>query len=375
MADNDIIEYENDLSKYEEVPEDVRKFLKSEIRGNTPLNTVKVRGYDFNQGIDYHALFKSSLSTGLQATNFGRAVIEVNKMLDLKAKQLPEELVKEKTESNPCKRPFSNCTIFLSFTSSMISSGIREIIRFLVQHNLVDCIVTTCGAIEEDLMKCMESTYLGEFHLDGKKLKSEGLNRIGNMLIKNSSYMKLEDFLLPLFDTMLDLQKNNGMNWTPSKMIAKFGEKINHPDSVCYWAYKNNIPIFSPAIIDGGIGDVIYIHSYKNPGLRIDTAEDIRRMYSQALTAMNTGLIILGGGLIKHHVCNANIMRNGADYAVYINTAQEYDGSDSGARPDEAVSWGKISDRSNPVKIFGEASLIFPQLVAETFARRVTSDI
>ncbi|XP_033105026.1 deoxyhypusine synthase-like isoform X2 [Anneissia japonica] len=319
MADNDIIEYENDLSKYEEVPEDVRKFLKSEIRGNTPLNTVKVRGYDFNQGIDYHALFKSSLSTGLQATNFGRAVIEVNKM--------------------------------------------------------VDCIVTTCGAIEEDLMKCMESTYLGEFHLDGKKLKSEGLNRIGNMLIKNSSYMKLEDFLLPLFDTMLDLQKNNGMNWTPSKMIAKFGEKINHPDSVCYWAYKNNIPIFSPAIIDGGIGDVIYIHSYKNPGLRIDTAEDIRRMYSQALTAMNTGLIILGGGLIKHHVCNANIMRNGADYAVYINTAQEYDGSDSGARPDEAVSWGKISDRSNPVKIFGEASLIFPQLVAETFARRVTSDI
>ena len=53
-------------------------------------------------------------------------------------------------------------------------------------------------------------------------------------------------------------------------------------------------------------------------------------------------MIILGGGLIKHHICNANLMRNGANFSVFLNTASEYDGSDSGARPDEAVSWGKI---------------------------------
>lgn len=32
--------------------------------------------------------------------------------------------------------------------------------------------------------------------------------------------------------------------------------------------------------------------------------------------------IILGGGVIKHHTCNANLMRNGADFSVYINTGQ-----------------------------------------------------
>jgi deoxyhypusine synthase len=53
-------------------------------------------------------------------------------------------------------------------------------------------------------------------------------------------------------------------------------------------------------------------------------------------------MIILGGGIVKHHICNANLMRDGGDYAVYINTGQEFDGSDTGARPDEAVSWGKI---------------------------------
>lgn len=46
-----------------------------------------------------------------------------------------------------------------------------------------------------------------------------------------------------------------------------------------------------------------------------------------------------------------SLQRNGADYAVYINTAQEFDGSDSGARPDEAVSWGKIRVHAQPVKV------------------------
>ncbi|KAJ0798099.1 Deoxyhypusine synthase [Helianthus annuus] len=84
-----------------------------------------------------------------------------------------------------------------------------------------------------------------------------------------------------------------------------------------------------------------------------------------------TGMIILGGGLPKHHICNANMMRNGADYAVFINyTAQEFDGSDSGARPDEAVSWGKIRASAKSVKVHCDATVAFPLLVAETFAAK-----
>lgn len=75
-------------------------------------------------------------------------------------------------------------------------------------------------------------------------------------------------------------------------------------------------------------------------------------------------------GVAKHHICNANLMKNGADFAVFINTAQEFDGSDSGARPDEAVSWGKIRADATPVKVYGDASIIFPLLVSQTFAKR-----
>lgn len=66
-------------------------------------------------------------------------------------------------------------------------------------------------------------------------------------------------------------------------------------------------------------------------------------------------------------------MRNGADYAVYVNTASEYDGSDAGARPDEAISWGKLRHTSEPVKVHGDASLIFPLLIARSFAKHFHS--
>ena len=124
-------------------------------------------------------------------------------------------------------------------------------------------------------------------------------------------------------------------------VFLRLGKEINNEESVWYWAYKNNIPVFSPALTDGSLGDMLYFHSYKNPGLKLDIIEDIRLMNNQAVHAKNTGMIILGGGLVKHHINNANLMRNGADFAVYVNTAQEFDGSDSGARPDEAISWGE----------------------------------
>ena len=105
---------------------------------------------------------------------------------------------------------------------------------------------------------------------------------------------------------------------------------------------QNKIPVFCPALTDGSLGDMMFFNNYRNPGFTIDILRDLTKINKIAIKAKKTGMIILGGGVIKHHICNANLMRNGADYAVYINTADEYDGSDSGARPDEAVSWGKI---------------------------------
>ncbi|KAM9392356.1 deoxyhypusine synthase [Pholidichthys leucotaenia] len=330
-----------------------------------PEDMPKIRGYDFNQGVDLHAVLKSYLTTGFQASSLGQAIQQINTMIEKRLEPVDEGEGKESSESSH----ESGCTIFLGYTSNLISSGVRESIRYLAEHKMVDVIVTTAGGIEEDFIKCLADTYLGEFDLSGKQLRQSGINRIGNLLVPNDNYCKFENWLMPILDQMLLEQNTEGTRWTPSKMIHRLGKEINNTDSVYYWAYKNNIPVFSPALTDGSLGDMLYFHSFKNPGLVLDIVEDICRINSVAVFAKRSGMIILGGGLVKHHISNANLMRNGADYAVYINTGQEFDGSDSGAKPDEAISWGKIRTDAKPVKVYAEATLIFPLIVAETFAK------
>ncbi|KAL9278573.1 Deoxyhypusine synthase [Arabidopsis thaliana] len=303
----------------------------------------KIEGYDFNQGVDYPKLMRSMLTTGFQASNLGEAIDVVNQMLDWR-------LADETTVAEDCSEEEKNP----SFRES------------------VDVIVTTTGGVEEDLIKCLAPTFKGDFSLPGAYLRSKGLNRIGNLLVPNDNYCKFEDWIIPIFDEMLKEQKEENVLWTPSKLLARLGKEINNESSYLYWAYKMNIPVFCPGLTDGSLGDMLYFHSFRTSGLIIDVVQDIRAMNGEAVHAnpKKTGMIILGGGLPKHHICNANMMRNGADYAVFINTGQEFDGSDSGARPDEAVSWGKIRGSAKTVKVYCDATIAFPLLVAETFATK-----
>ena len=74
-----------------------------------PVNTETVKGYDFNNGLDYGALLASYKYSGFQATNFGKALEEVNKMVSdytlglwvLVFAWLPKARVKRRTSHGP----------------------------------------------------------------------------------------------------------------------------------------------------------------------------------------------------------------------------------------------------------------------------------
>lgn len=48
---------------------------------NLEGKSIKIEGYDFNQGINYSKLLGSMVSTGFQASNLGDAIEVVNKMV------------------------------------------------------------------------------------------------------------------------------------------------------------------------------------------------------------------------------------------------------------------------------------------------------
>jgi len=355
-------------------------------------------GHDFSgtDGNTIDSIMKSMLHTGFQATNLGKAIEQIQSMRSWRLSDVPfKDEVEDESLRDASVRSKIRARIFFAYTSNQISCGQREVIRYLVQHKMVDVIVTTAGGVEEDIIKCIEPTYIGDFKLSGKELRRKGINRIGNLLVPNNNYCKFEDWMRPLIDKMHDEQderwKHNSMQYakcveanedgddlaqqpcffTPSEFIARMGKEIDNEQSVLYWAYKNDIPIFCPALTDGSVGDMIYFHSYKRPGFVIDIARDIRKINDLAVHSHATGQIIIGGGLVKHHTCNANLMRNGADYSVYINTGHEFDGSDGGASPDEAISWGKIRINADPVKVCADATVVFPLIVSQTFAKGV----
>ncbi len=316
-----------------------------DMKKGAELDGVKIEGYDFDKGVNFEEILKGYEKIGFQATSFSRAVEIINKMIESKAK------------------------IFLGYTSNMVSSGNRDVIRYLAKHKKVHVLVTTAGGIEEDIMKCMGNFVLGSFNANGKELYEKGINRIGNIFVSNDLYVRFEEFVQPILQEFYDEQKKTGKVVNPSDLVWKFGEKINDEKSICYWAFKNKIRLYSPAITDGAIGGNIYYFKSKHPDFILDNAEDCKRLNDESAGLDKSGVIILGGGLVKHAILESNIFRNGADYAVYINTAQEFDGSDSGALPEEAISWGKIRGESNHVKLFADATIVFPLLVAQTFAK------
>ncbi|MEM4359854.1 MAG: deoxyhypusine synthase [Candidatus Bilamarchaeaceae archaeon] len=271
-------------------------------------------------------------AVGFQATQLGRAVQLIKRMKN------------------------EGAIIFLTFTANMVASGLRGLIADMCRQKLVDVIITTGGSLDHDLIRTEKPYLLGDFNLDDAELHKKGINRIGNILVPNDCYEFLEKKIQPIFEKLYSQKRTT----SPSEIAAAIGRTVNDKDSFLYWCAKNGIPVFSPGITDSAIGLQVYFFKQKRKDFGIDVTADMQQLASLTLNAKKTGGIILGGGISKHHAIGVNILRGGFDYAVYFTTSAEWDGSLSGARTNEAVSWGKISEKANHITVYGDVTITLP---------------
>jgi len=285
---------------------------------------------------------------GFQSTNIGRAIDLIEKMRQ------------------------DNASVFFSFTANMVATGLRGLFAQMCRRKLVDVIITTGGSIDHDLIRTEMDYELGDFFMDDAKLYEEGTNRLGNVLIKNECYEFLEKKIHPVFETLYKKEKIT----SPSEIAKAIGESIGEgkengkakEGSFLYWCSKNDIPVFSPGITDSAIGLQTYFFKQKRPDFGIDVTKDMKQLADIVLNADKTGGIVLGGGISKHHTIGVNLLRGGLDYAVYVTTSSPWDGSLSGARTNEAVSWGKIAEAAKHVTVDCDATIAFP-LIMEKFLK------
>lgn len=247
--------------------------------------------------------------------------------------------------------------IFLTFTSNMATSGLRGFFAQLIELGMVHAVVTTVGSIEEDIMKAFgEEFIIGKFAQDDLELHEKGINRVGNLFIRNESYLNFEDRI----GKMLQVLYRKKQRWPVSEMIHEIGLMLDDKSSILHQAAGKNVPVFCPGVTDGAFGFHLFMLQQKHPDFVVDVVKDFSNIMFSTTHDDKKGLISLGGGISKHHAILSCLLSGGLDYAVYMTTAHSTSGSMSGATTDEAKSWGKVKDDSDVATVIGDVSFTFP---------------
>lgn len=305
-----------------------------------------VEDIELGKGLSTSEIFSQmERSGGFQARSLGTAV------------EILERMCKDQ-----------DCFKFLSFPAAIIATGSRGVVREMIKRRMCDAIITTCGTLDHDLARSYRP-YLsgGEFSMDDVDLEKLEIHRLGNVLVPRGSYGPLIEEKVQ--NILKQMYGEGERNPNTRLLCQRLGESLKDEKSILHWAAKNKIPVFVPGITDGAVGSQVWLFYQTHRDFKIDLLGDEQELSDIVYSAKKSGAFMLGGGISKHHTLWWNQFRGGLDYAVYITSATEYDGSLSGAQVREAISWGKVSPKARQVTVFGEVTTLLPFIVKALLER------
>lgn len=295
-----------------------------------------VKDFIWHEGMNVEEIVDRFGSLGYQA-------IELNKASDV--------VIKMKQ---------SGARIFLTFTSNMVTSGLRGFFAQLIRLGMADVIVTTSASIEEDIIKALgDGVEVTSFNADDVSMRERGENRVGNLLIRNESYMRFEDSMKKFLERIYEKHKRIDV----SELLKEFGMMIEDENSILYQAAKRNVPIFCPGIADSAVGFHLFMFQQTHPDFIVDSIRDVKNVVFASSHDEKKGLISLGGSISKHYAVFSGLLNGGFDYVTYLTTSHASSGSMSGATTKEAMSWGKIKDSADSATVNGDVTITFPLMM------------
>ena len=258
------------------------------------------------------------------------------------------------------------CVKFISFVGAVISTGLRGIIKDMIKNEWFNVAITTCGALDHDIARHYSHYKEGSFTMDDRELADQKIHRLGNVLVPMESYGPLIEEKMQEF---LEEEYQKGVKEMSSADVCKMIGRHLGEDSFLHWAFKKNVVVVVPGIMDGAVGSQIWMFSQKHADFKLNLLEDANLLSGIIFKAEKSGALMIGGGISKHHTLWWNQYREGLDYALYITTAQEFDGSLSGALVREAISWGKVTQKARETTLHAEVTTILPFIYAALISR------
>ncbi|MCW7079692.1 MAG: deoxyhypusine synthase [Candidatus Methanospirare jalkutatii] len=261
----------------------------------------------------------------------------------------------------------AKATKFLGLAGALVPAGMRPVLAEMLRLRFVDVLVTTGANLVHDILEA-----LGEHHYfcceeercEGKerdaKLREQGVSRIYDVVVKDSAFAALEDFLHRTFEKL-----DHSRRYSIRELLTEIGKNIKDEGSILRVAFENGIPVFCPALADSIIGLHAFIFKQISP-LNVDAFEDLREINEIYCNASRAGVVILGGGVPKNFILQTALVapRGGFDYAIQITTKTPEDGSLSGATLEEAISWGKLRENAKAVTVYCDATIALPIIIA-----------
>lgn len=302
--------------------------------------------------LDVTPLIEAMKGSAFQARNLSRAAEIYHQML-----------------SDP------SCSIILCLAGSLISAGMKKIVIDLINHNMVDAIVSTgANIVDQDFFEALGfKHYQGSPFLDDLHLQNIAIDRIYDTLI-DEDQLRICDNTIFEIANQLEPKPYSSREFihTMGAYLERQGKEIA---SLVLSAYRKKVPIFVPAFSDCSAGFGLVLHQVKHPEkhVSIDSVKDFRELTQLKIHAKETGLLMLGGGVPKNFaqdiVVAAELLGEKAPlhkYAIQVTVADERDGALSGSTLREACSWGKVSTVYEQM-VFCEATLAFPLIAGYAF--------
>ncbi len=260
------------------------------------------------------------------------------------------------------------CTKFLSFPAAPMATGLRGVIVDMVKNGMVDVIITASGTLDHDLARTWGHYYHGSFQMDDAKLQKMGYHRLGNLLVPLEDYgPAIEKKMQPWLD---GLYSGGRRSISTEELCSELGALVDDEGSLLHWSKKKGVPIFIPGPMDGAVGSQIWLFANRRSDFTVDIIKDEKRLADIVFDAKKTGALVIGGGISKHHTLWWNMFKGGLDYACYVTTAVEYDGSLSGAQVREAVSWGKVKEKALQTTLYADATVALPLIATYALTKR-----
>lgn len=258
------------------------------------------------------------------------------------------------------------CCKFITFPESIAYEYVTlRALLSLLKKKHIDAIMTTGPSIDIDLLRAFDICSI-----------SETPRLLG---ASSDTYNSLASKLNPIFEKFFegaedeDDKKNFGI--TSTQLLNFIGKFTDSDNSFVSCSYKSNIPIFVPDISIGAFFFTLsnYIEAHKNEWRKhylFDVLADETKLSDLMFGSEAMGGIILVGGIAKHHLQWWSSYRGGLDYGVQITETTEFNGSLSGARMKESVTWGQLKASGKWVSLYGDPIVLFPMLIYSIYETR-----